>query len=253
MDGKAIGSPADGTPPARMATNQIPAQHDLMVSVLEAAGGQPIETLAPAGYEGPIADVLFADEDVIVEVKSLTTDRTRDERVMAEVKAMLAANRHLGAPDPETTVRFGLHDVPSVIAEKTLRIVGRRVQAEVKNANKQIKATKAMLGRPNALGVLAIITPPFGLDRLSVVWLAGDRFRTGDYKSVNVLFLVETPLASPAESGPLKNSFLSTHSRDGQTLPRPILEAIFKAWGEVTEQPGRDADSDDFPKFGATS
>ena len=228
-------------------------QHDLMVRVLRAAGGQRIETLSPAGYEGSIADILFADEDVIVEVKSLTTDRTKDERVIAEVKAMLAANRHLGAPDPETTVSFGLHDIPQVVAEKVLRIVGRRVQTEVKHANKQIRATKAMLGRPDALGVLAIVTPPFGLDRLSVVWLTGDRFRTGDYKSVNVLFLVETPLASPAEGGPLRNSFLSPHSRDGRELPRPILDSIFKAWGEVTEQEGRDADSDDFPRFGATS
>jgi hypothetical protein len=228
-------------------------QHDLMVRVLEAAGGQAIESLVPAGYTGSIADILFAEDDVIVEVKSLTTDRAKDEGAIAEVKALLAENRHLGAPDPETTVSFGLRDIPQVIAEKVLRIVGRRVQNEVKSANKQIKATKAVLGRPEALGVLAIITQPFGLDRLSVIWLTGDRFRTGNYRSVNLVFLVETPLKSPAEAGPLKNSFLSAHSRDGRELPQLVLEAIFKAWGEVTGQEGRDADSDDFTKFGATS
>lgn len=100
---------------------------------------------------------------------------------------------------------------------------------------------------------LFIITQPFGLDRLSVIWLTGDRFCTGAYRSVNVVFLVETPLKSPADTGLLKNSFLSAHSRDGRELPQPVLEAIFKAWGEVTGQQGRDADSDDFPKFGATS
>lgn len=228
-------------------------QHDLMVRVLQAAGGQAIETLVPADYTGSIADILFAEDDVIVEVKSLTTDRTRDEGAIAEVKAILAENRHLGAPDPETTVSFGLHDIPQVIAENVLRIVGRRVQNEVKNANKQIKATKGVLGRPEALGVLAIITQPFGLDRLSVIWLTGDRFRTRNYRSVNVVLLVETPLKSPAEAGLLKNSFLSAHSRDGRELPQRILEAIFKAWGEVTGQKGRDADHGDFPRFGATS
>jgi len=91
MDDKTIGSPAESIPPARMAANQISAHHDLMMRVLEVAGSQPIETLAPAGYEGSIADILFADEDVIVEVKSLTTDRTRDERVMQRSRPPVAA------------------------------------------------------------------------------------------------------------------------------------------------------------------
>lgn len=232
---------------------QTSTQHDLMVRVLVAAGGQQIERLTPPGYQGSIADILFVDENVIVEVKSLTTDRATDESVIAEVKAMLAANRDLGAPDPETTTRFGLHDVPPIIAAKVLRIIGRRVQAEVKNANKQIRATKVMLGRPDALGVLAIVTQPFTLDRMSVIWLTGDRLRNGSFSNVNVVFLVETPLASPAESRGLRNSFLSPHSRDGKALPKALLEAIFKAWGEVTGQEGRDADSDDFHRLGATS
>ena len=224
-----------------------------MVRVLERAGGRPIEAFVPSDYDGSIADILFADEDVIVEVKSLTTDRAKDASVIAEVKAMLAANRHLGAPDPETTVSFGLHDVPPIIAAKVLRIVGKRVQAEVKNANKQIRATKVMLDRPDALGVLAIVTQPFTLDRMSVVWLTGDQFRNGSFSNVNLVLLVETPLASPAEAGAHRNSFLSPHSRDGSQLPRLLLDAIFKAWGEVTGQEGHDADSDDFHKFGATS
>lgn len=238
---------------AGRAMKQTSTQHDLMVRVLEAAGGQAIETLAPSDYEGPIADILFATENVIVEVKSLTTDRAKDESVIAEVKTMLAANRDLGAPDPETTVSFGLHDVPPIIAAKVLRIVGRRVQDEVKSANRQIRATKAMLGRPDALGVLAIVTQPFTLDRMSVVWLTGDQFRNGNFSNVNLVFLVETPLASPAEGSAYRNSFLSPHSRDGSELPRSLLDAIFKAWGEVTGQQGHDADSDDFHKFGATA
>jgi hypothetical protein len=37
-------------------------QHDLMVRVLKAAGGQSIETLVPTGYMGSIADILFAED-----------------------------------------------------------------------------------------------------------------------------------------------------------------------------------------------
>ena len=50
-------------------------QPDLMVSVLTAAGGEPVESHMRPGYTGKIADILFPADDVIIEVKSLTTDR----------------------------------------------------------------------------------------------------------------------------------------------------------------------------------
>src|SRR3546814_4628398 len=75
----------------------------------------------------------------------------------------------MGAPVIFGTVTVKLHDLPPAIAMNTLRIAGKRVLAEAKAANAQLKATKAALGRPEAMGLLALITPPFRLDRHSIV------------------------------------------------------------------------------------
>src|SRR3546814_16253745 len=63
-------------------------QHDLMVSVLTAAGGESIESHTGPGYTGKIADILFTADDVIVEVKSLTTDREASDETSEDRKSV---------------------------------------------------------------------------------------------------------------------------------------------------------------------
>ena len=73
-------------------------QHDLMVSVLAAAGGEPIESHTRPGYTGKIADTLFPADDVIVEVKSLTTNRAASDETSEAVGEMFLRHTHMGAP-----------------------------------------------------------------------------------------------------------------------------------------------------------
>src|SRR3546814_5410241 len=73
-------------------------QHDLMVSVLTAAGGESIESHTRPGYTGKIADILFPADDVIVEVKSLTTDRAASDETSEAVGEMFLRHTHMGAP-----------------------------------------------------------------------------------------------------------------------------------------------------------
>lgn len=229
------------------------SQHALMVRVLCEAGAQPIEEVVPASYAGKIADVLFADDDVIVEVKSLTTDRAAAPSTAEAVGQMFSRSTHLGAPVIFGTVDVRLHDLDPRVAANTLRIAGRRVLDEAKAANAQIKATKAVLGRPNALGVIAIITPPFKLDRRSIAWAMGDAMRDGRCGGIGSLFLVETPIASPSGTSRTGNSFLSFYSRPGLSMPGHLSKTICAAWGRITGQPGHRADESDFHRFGATS
>src|SRR3546814_6334240 len=71
------------------------------------------------------------------------------------------------------------------------------------------------------MGLLALITPPFRLDRHSIVALVGDAMRDNRCRSIDQLFLVETPLAAPEPYRRWANSFMSLHSRpDGdRSLP----------------------------------
>lgn len=228
-------------------------QHDLMIRVLIEAGGQAAESAVPNGYKGRVADVLFAEDDVIVEVKSLTTDRANDPEVGQAVGEMFAKSTHLGAPVVFGTVAVNLHDLDPRVAANTLRIVGQRVQNATKSANNQIKKTKSALDRPNALGVVVLITPPFKLDRKSIVWTMGDVMRDGRCSGIDLVFLVETPGAAPEPHAHRVDSFLSMHSRADRGLPDQLVEAINQAWGRVTGQFGVRADDEDFHKYGATS
>jgi len=229
-------------------------QHDLLERALCEAGGQPVAPLLPEGYTGKNADILFAADDVIVEIKSLTTDRAADPEVGEAVGEMFARNIHFGAPLIFGTVTIGLHGLDPRVAANTLRILGKRVQTEAKAANAQIKVTKEVLGRPDALGVVALVSPPFKLDRNSIVWTMGDAMRGGRCSGIDVLLLVETPLAAPAAPSGVGNSFLSLHSRDGmRILPPHLVEKIDRAWGRVTGQRGNRVGAEEFARYGATS
>ncbi|MDO8295838.1 MAG: hypothetical protein Q7T19_05280 [Caulobacter sp.] len=233
-------------------------QHDLLVRVLEGAGGSPLEAVLPPSYKGKLADILFASDNIIVEVKSLTTDRAGAPATAKAVSEMLAKNHELGAPIIFGTVPINVRDLPPPVATNAMRILGRRVQTEARAANRQIKATKAALDRPDALGVIALVTPPFKLDRQSIAWAMGDAMRADQCSGIDLLFLVETPLAAPPPAKREGNSFLSLHSRPDHSrseraLPRELVEAINLSWGRVTGQAGRSLDADYFRAFGATS
>lgn len=228
-------------------------QHDLMVTVLLAAGGQPAEGAVPSGYTDKVADVLFAADDVIVEVKSLTTDRASDPAVMEAVGEMFAKSTHIGAPVIFGTITVNLHDLDPRVAANTLRILGKRVRDATKSANTQIKKTKAALARPNALGVVVLISPPFKLDRRSIVWTMGDAMRGGRCSGIDLVFMVETPLAAPEGAKQSGDTFMSLHPRGNRSLPPHLVQALDSAWGRVTGQIGKRADEEDFHELGATS
>ncbi len=228
-------------------------QHDLLDTVLRAAGGLSVQEIMRGAVEGKNADILFPAANVIVEIKSLTTDRAASPETSDAVGRMFADHVHMGAPIITEPVTISLYDLPAPVAANTLRIAGRRVQMEAKAANRQIKATRTLLGRPDALGVLAIITPPFRLDRRSVAWLVGDMMREGRCSGIDELLLVETTIASgDSASG---SSFISRHSRDGgsRSMPPDLVDAIGLAWGRVSGQAWRPGREEDYHRYGATS
>lgn len=228
-------------------------QHELMVDVLRAAGGHPVEPYLPEGYNGRRADILFADPPVVVEVKSIGSDRAASTEVADALGVMFAKNITNGAPVITEKTTIHLYVLPEVIAHKAMRIIGKRVQRESVDANKQIKATIAALGLEDPYGLLVFITPPFRLDRRSIVWLVNDAVKGGTCRSINGILVVETPLGTSGALPSASNAFISFHSRDGRKFPPALREAIGVAWGTVTGQRMHRADEEDFAKLGATS
>ena len=227
-------------------------QHELLIRVLRLAGGVELESVLPADYVGERADAWFERYDVIVEVKTLSTDRAREPKVSEALGQMLADNIREGAPIIFGQTRIGLHDLPEKIAIRALRIGGKRVQREAAKANRQIKASKAALGQEKAFGLLLLVTPPSGIDRQSLLWLVKDALRDGQCSSINGVFLIETPIAAPFDVAGKVDSFLSFHSRDDRWFPRILRKRIAAAWGALTGQPGMLASEEDFLRYGAS-
>jgi hypothetical protein len=53
-------------------------QHQLVEAVFRACDGAQVDDLLPQGYKGKKADIVFSGENVIAEVKSLTSERAPD-------------------------------------------------------------------------------------------------------------------------------------------------------------------------------
>lgn len=227
-------------------------QHELAVTMLRAAGGSPVEARLADDYAGKRADILFAAERVIVEVKSFTSHRAEAYQVAGKMGEMLARNIHLGAPVLLGPTRMGLHDLPALVAQKALRILGKRVRKEVSAARDQIAATRAALLLPEAFGLLLFISPPHRIGQQSIAWLVADLRALGhDLTGLDGILMIETARGT-GTAGPRPPSFLSFWTISGRSLPDVLKDRIGAAWGLVTGEQGCHADVDDFVGLGAS-
>lgn len=144
-------------------------QHELVTIVLCAAGGRHAEEALPPGYAGKRADIVFASDNLVAEVKSLTSDRRQEPQVATKLGAVMERNVAFGAPIVFGTMNVRLHDLPKPVAEQALRVVGARVRKEVTSARAQIAATRTVLAMPDAYGLVVFVSPP---ERLGIrPWL----------------------------------------------------------------------------------
>lgn len=220
-------------------TDQTPG-HRLMLKVLCTAGGEDVETLIPPKQGEKRADVLFRSLSIIAEIKELTTDRSKDPKVAEAINHLIT----IEGPKQGGPIFFGTNSVrldqlPDRIARNSMRVLTKRIQYEVGEANKQIKQTKPALGMPEAKGLLVFIAPPMPINLGVIGWAVNDAMRGGVNSSINALILVEAS----------RKSYISFHSRDGWEVPMPLKIRIGEAWGAVTGQLVQESDEDFFTRY----
>lgn len=228
-------------------------QHELITMVLCEAGGSHAEASLPSGYAGKRADVVFASENLIVEVKSFTSDRRQDPQVATKLGEVMERNAAFGGPIVFGTVSVRLHDLPKPIAEQALRVVGARVRKEVTSARGQIAATRAVLDMPNAYGLIVFVSPPERLGNQTIAWLINDALKhSARVDGLDGAMVIETPLGFPADQFKSRNTFSALWSISGRKFPDGLAERIAAAWGRITPPPTRYADVEDFVALGGT-
>jgi len=228
-------------------------QHELVTTVLCAAGGLHVEDSLPVEYAGKRADVVFVDDNLIAEVKSFTSDRRQDPQVATKLGAVMERNAAYGGPVIFGEVNIRLHDLPRPIAEQALRVVGARVRKETTLARGQISATRTALQMRQAYGLVVFVTPPERLGNQTVAWLINDALKHSSRPDgLDGAMVIETPLGLPAGQFEGRNTFSSLWSISGRPFPDGLSERIADAWTRVTPQTARYADVEDFVSLGVT-
>jgi hypothetical protein len=228
-------------------------QHELVTTVLCAAGGRHVEELLPPGYAGKRADIVFVSDNLVAEVKSLTSDRRQDPQVATKLGAVMDRNVALGAPIVFGTMNVRLHDLPKPAAEQALRVVGARVRKEVTSARAQIAATRIALAIPDAYGLVVFVSPPERLGNQTMAWLINDALRhSAKIDGLDGAMVIETPLGLRSGQFQGRNTFSALWSISGRAFPDGLADRIAAAWGRVTPQPTQYAIVEDFVALGGT-
>jgi len=216
-----------------MTGKSIPLErlHDELCAALKDAGGLGLEDILEREENVPIADSYFQEEAVIVEVKSLTTDRNKTPSVKAKAGAILS--RHAAAGRiavPFGEVRVSLPDVHPAVAEDLLRNLGKRVAKELTKANAQIRASKERLRRDDATGLCIFITSAgFDVHSGVIVTAAERQLRGGKCSSIDELMIIAVP--DVHESSDEASGFISFHPRgEGRSTPASLKRRIADAW-----------------------
>lgn len=210
-------------------------QHDLLTSILRQAGAVDADSMVPKGLPGRIADVVFKAERLIVEVKSLTTDRRTSPLVQERLGGIVQQGAAFGGPVIFGTVNVRFDHLPPKTGARAIREVGDRVLKEVRAADKQIAATAEKLGWDTYRGGIAFVAPPAIMRRDVIGWLVNDALAPGKYPGLNWLVLASTPFLGTGQAD--CDSYLTMHGRDGYDPGLSLRRRIGSAWGKT--HPGR--------------
>ena len=134
--------------------------HDLLCQATIDSGGIQCEDFVKAQEGMRLADVLFPDDRLIVEVKSITTDRNdlRSSRQAAgRIYKQWADKGLVESLTGEFSIRIG--ELPKKLARALLAERGKRVRRELSNANAQIRDTAIQCGWGNSMGLVIFAIP----------------------------------------------------------------------------------------------
>jgi len=134
--------------------------HDEMCAALESIGGIPPEHIRADADGSRKCDIVFLNRNVLVEVKTLTSDRGTIQSVKEKNGRLLHKWAVRGrAPIAFGTVNIKLAELEKPVAEDILMNVGQRVRDDLTSADKQISATKRHLGLDDVHGLIIFVVP----------------------------------------------------------------------------------------------
>jgi hypothetical protein len=122
-------------------------------------GGRRVTEILGTPPDAPNnADYLFDHVEIIAELKCLQENKLEDTELNHNLWALFKTWRKEGykIAVSEEGWRATLHNLPQHCAQKILELYAKSIRKRVLKANKQIKQTRKILGRPNHKGLLLL-------------------------------------------------------------------------------------------------
>ena len=124
--------------------------------IVETSGGKRVDALLDKPPDWENADYIFADENVVAELKEIQKDINADRELSQRLGAIHHKHRtRLGVLIGRRSIR--IDQLPEDIRDEMIVPFQRRIEGPVKKAAKQIKETKKRLGVPDACGLLILV------------------------------------------------------------------------------------------------
>jgi hypothetical protein len=207
--------------------------HDELCAAIYACGGMPPESLLPAEYGGPKADAVFPTERVVVEVKSLCTDRVEAAEVEGLVDQLFSEWTRNSGPVVFGQVKFDVREMPEPYRGKLLEFYGKRVKRELGHANRQIRETAAALGWNDVFGIVTFLTPASFRTHVGIIshaqWSHLRNPQQAPY--VNGLINFAVPVRDHGDRNEPEDMLCVPHPRT-RPFPSGLPRRIAAAWGD---------------------
>lgn len=216
---------------------RIDKLHDAAVLATTLAGAKPCEELLLHSSGERMADSVFLTHELIVEVKSLTTDRKNEDESRRKYTKIINKWAERGVTERRDKAwRAKLGDFPKPVQHELLNYMGNRVRKVLASSNRQISATSRRLGLPTPIGLVILVTPKhFSLDTNALTIISQQEMLQSSLSAINAVLIFEAPSAGYLP-GPL-DLMAQPVSIPGRLLPsKDVMEAIVLSWYWIIEQ-----------------
>lgn len=201
--------------------------HDELVAALLDSGAVEPEELLPSDYSGKRADAVFEAEKVIIEVKSLCEDRIASDECRGCVDRVFEKWTRKGGPIIFGTVWVHDTKLPPAMADELVACFGPRVKNNLRDGNRQLRATADALGWPSFYGLVLLVTPAHFRTHPGVIGRAAWELlrRAEEAPLVNGIATFSVPVADHAPD-PAGDLMVIPHSRGTRPLPVGLIETL---------------------------
>ncbi len=196
-------------------------------------GGKFVTELFSKPPTHPNADFIFLDRNIICELKVLENDPNKSGSLDGKAQALFEQWMSQGETQIYGRVRVNSSQLPNDLQWELAKLHSESVKRVLKQANKQIKATKAVLGLNDAKGHVIIVNNAISTFDPQTFAFAAHQSLGTHYSSINGVSLVSANYGTSLNGLPSKLKFWIDYVRD-QHLPldSPYLAQFQETWGK---------------------